>query len=86
MYPMRESIAEPGRVYRTLNYGPHLDVFMLDERSYRGPNGPNLQTAYGPESYFLGPDQLAWLKRALLNSRATWKVIASDMPLSHHRL
>ena len=82
MYPMRESITEPGRVYRTLNYGPHLDVFMLDERSYRGPNGPNLQAAYGPESYFLGPDQLAWLKRALLNSRATWKVIASDMPLS----
>src|SRR5258708_13276300 len=55
---------------------------MLDGRSYRGPNGPNLQTAYGPESYFLGPDQLSWLKRALLNSRATWKVIASDMPLS----
>ena len=82
MYPIRESIVEPGRVYRTLNYGPHLDVFMLDERSYRGPNGPNQQTAYGPDSYFIGPDQLAWLKRALLNSRATWKVIASDMPLS----
>jgi alkaline phosphatase D len=82
MYPIRESIVEPGRVYRTLNYGPHLDVFMLDERSYRGPNGPNLQESYGPDSYFLGPDQMAWLKRALLNSRATWKVIASDMPLS----
>src|SRR5271156_1962270 len=82
MYPMRESIVEPGRVYRTLSYGPHLDVFMLDERSYRGPNGPNLQTTYGPDSYFIGPDQLAWLKRALLNSRATCKVIASDMPLS----
>ena len=52
MYPMRESIVEPGRVYRTLNYGPHLDVFMLDERSYRGPNGPNLQTTYGPDSLF----------------------------------
>ena len=82
MYPMRESIVEPGRVYRTLNYGPHLDVFMLDERSYRGGNGPNLQTTYGPDAYFIGPDQLAWLKRALLKSRATWKVIASDMPLS----
>jgi alkaline phosphatase D len=82
MYPMRESITEPGRIYRTLNYGPHLDVFMLDERSYRGPNGPNIETSYGPGSYFLGPDQLAWLKRGLLNSRATWKVIASDMPLS----
>ncbi|MCA6123438.1 alkaline phosphatase D family protein [Bradyrhizobium sp. WSM 1704] len=82
MYPMRESIVEPGRVYRTLSYGPHLDVFMLDERSYRGPNGPNLQESYDPGAYFLGPDQLAWLKRGLLNSRATWKVIASDMPLS----
>ncbi|UPK04270.1 alkaline phosphatase D family protein [Bradyrhizobium sp. 170] len=82
MYPMRESITEPGRVYRILNYGPHLDVFMLDERSYRGPNGPNQQASYGPESYFLGPEQLAWLKRGLMNSRATWKVIASDMPLS----
>jgi alkaline phosphatase D len=82
MYPMRESLNEPGRVYRVLGYGPHLDVFMLDERSYRGPNGPNQQTTYGPDAYFIGPDQLAWLKRALLNSRATWKVIASDMPLS----
>ncbi len=81
MYPMRESIVEPGRVYREISYGPHLDVFMLDERSYRGPNGGNLETAYGPASYFLGPDQLAWLKRGLLNSRATWKVIASDMPI-----
>lgn len=76
MYPMRESIVEPGRVYRQISYGPHLDVFVLDERSYRGPNGPNLETVYDPASYFLGPDQIAWLKRGLLNSRATWKVIA----------
>jgi alkaline phosphatase D len=82
MYPIRENLTEPGRLYRTLNYGPLLDVFMLDERSYRGANGPNLQDAYDPESHFLGPDQLEWLKRGLLNSRATWKVIASDMPLS----
>jgi alkaline phosphatase D len=82
MYPMRESIVEPGRVYRTLSYGPHLDVFMLDERSYRGANGPNLQETYGPDAYFIGPEQMRWLKRALLDSRATWKVIASDMPLS----
>ena len=82
MYPLRESLDEPGRVYRTINYGPLLDVFMLDERSYRGPNGPNLQETYGPDAWFLGPDQLAWLKRSLKDSKATWKVIASDMPLS----
>jgi len=81
IYPSRPNIAEPGRVYRVLNYGPHLDVFMLDERSYRGPNGPNMQETYGPEAQFIGPEQLAWLKRALMESRATWKVIASDMPI-----
>jgi alkaline phosphatase D len=81
MYPLRPNLAEPGRVYRVLNYGPHLDVFMLDERSYRGANGPNLQESYGPDAHFIGPEQLAWLKRALMDSRATWKVIASDMPI-----
>ena len=81
MYPLRESLNEPGRIYRKIAYGPHLDVFVLDERSYRGPNSDNRQTAYGPESYFVGPEQLAWLKRELSASKATWKVIASDMPI-----
>jgi alkaline phosphatase D len=79
--PMRESIVEPGRVYRKISYGPLLDIWMLDMRSYRGPNGEDKQETYGPDAYFLGPAQVAWLKRELLNSRATWKVIAADMPL-----
>ncbi|KAB1072275.1 alkaline phosphatase D family protein [Methylobacterium planeticum] len=79
--PMRFEPAEPGRVYRRIAYGPLVDVFLLDMRSYRGPNGENRQTAYGPEAHFLGPTQLAWLKRGLLDSRATWKIIAADMPL-----
>src|SRR4029077_7035910 len=61
--------------------GPLLDVFMLDMRSYRGPNGEGLEESYGPASYFLGPAQVALLKREPLNSRATWKVIAADMPI-----
>ncbi len=80
--PLRVSQAEAGRVYRKISYGPLLDVFMLDMRSYRGPNGEGLQDTYGPEAYFLGPAQVAWLKRELINSQATWKVIAADMPLS----
>ena len=32
-------------------------------------------------SRILGADQVAWLKRALAESTATWKVIASDMPI-----
>lgn len=80
--PMRFEPSEPGRVYRKISYGPLLDVFMLDERSYRGPNAENKETAYGPSAYFMGPVQLAWLKRELQASKATWKVIAADMPLS----
>jgi alkaline phosphatase D len=79
--PMRQTQAELGRVYRKISYGPHLDIFMLDMRSYRGPNGEGREEHYGPASYFLGPRQVAWLKRELLNSRATWKVIAADMPI-----
>jgi alkaline phosphatase D len=79
--PMRQTQAEAGRVYRKISYGPMLDVFMLDMRSYRGPNGEGMEETYGPAAYFLGPTQVAWLKRELLNSRATWKVIAADMPI-----
>ena len=80
--PLRYAPAEPGRIYRKIPYGPLLDVFMLDMRSYRGPNGFQPQDHYGPEAYILGPRQLAWLKRELARSEATWKVIATDTPLS----
>jgi alkaline phosphatase D len=62
--------------------GAVLDVFILDERSYRGPNSPNRQPTLNDEAAFLGAGQLAWLKRSLLDSTATWKLIASDMPIS----
>ncbi len=55
---------------------------MLDERSYRGPNSPNRQTALNDDAAFLGAAQMRWLKAALLKSRATWKLVASDMPIS----
>ena len=80
--PFRFDPLDPERVYRAFSYGPSLDIFMLDERSHRGPNTPNRQAALDETSAFLGPAQLAWLKQALLASRATWKLIASDMPLS----
>jgi alkaline phosphatase D len=56
-------------------------VFRIDMRSYRGPNTKNDQAAEGPDTVFLGAAQIRWLKQALLASNATWKVIASDMPI-----
>lgn len=79
--PMRYSNEETERVYRMVPYGPLLDVFVLDMRSYRGPNTTNRQEKQSAETAFLGKAQLEWLKRGLEQSRATWKVIASDMPI-----
>jgi alkaline phosphatase D len=79
--PIAATPQEAARVYRKVAYGPLLDIFFLDMRSYRGPNTDNEQAGEGPETVFLGKDQLAWLKRELMNSRATWKVVAADMPL-----
>ncbi len=79
--PIAPVAAEQNRVYRKVAYGPLLDVFFLDMRRYRGPNGDNLEAAPGAGTVFLGRDQIDWLKRELLASKATWKVISADMPL-----
>ena len=80
--PMRPfDASESQRVYRRFSYGPLIDVFVLDMRSYRGPNTANLQTQEGEDTAFLGRRQLEWLKQGLAESRAVWKVVAADMPL-----
>jgi alkaline phosphatase D len=79
--PIRLDADDPERIDRAVAYGPSLEVFVLDMRSERAPNSANRQEAPGPETALLGPPQIERLKRRLLASRATWKVIASDMPV-----
>lgn len=80
--PMRLASADSaGRVYRRIPYGPLLDLFVLDMRSYRSGNNHNHQTKHSEETVYLGREQLDWLKAGLKNSAAVWKVIAADMPL-----
>lgn len=74
--PVRRQDAVDGRVYRKVSHGPLLDIFVLDMRSYRDPNQPGTT----PQR-ILGDRQARWLVEQLDRSRATWKVIASDMPL-----
>ncbi len=47
-----------------------VDFFLLDNRSWRTPN--NLK---GKRRTILGPEQLRWLREALVSSRATFKII-----------
>jgi alkaline phosphatase D len=79
--PIRLSSEDNERIYRHVAYGPMLDVFVLDMRSYRGPNSPNRQPSLDESSQYLGRPQLGWLENALAASKATWKVIAADMPV-----
>jgi alkaline phosphatase D len=80
--PMRPfDVRESQRVYRRYSYGPLLDLFVIDLRSYRGPNSANLETMATSDTAILGRDQLDWLKAGLRSSRAIWKVVAADMPL-----
>jgi len=79
--PMRQTLADMGRIYRKISYGPLLDVFLLDMRSYRGGND-HASDAKQAASGILGRAQVEWLKHELAASQATWKVIAADLPLS----
>lgn len=79
--PIRSQGDDLERIYRSVRYGPSLEVFLLDQRTYRGANSNNRQEETGEASAFLGDEQTRWLARSLKASTATWKVIASDMPI-----
>jgi alkaline phosphatase D len=66
-----------GRIYRKIAYGPLMDLFVLDMRTFKSPN----PDADGATGQVLGERQLEWLKRELRRSKATWKVIAADLPI-----
>jgi len=77
--PMRAMPERDGRVYRKVSYGPLLDIFLIDMRSYRDSTWNKRDD--GSDAFILGPAQLTWLKRELAASDATWKVIAADLPI-----
>jgi alkaline phosphatase D len=80
--PVSRITATGGRVYRKISYGPLLDVFVIDMRTYRDANSPDKQSGgTAPDGGILGTEQARWLVESLGRSRATWKVIQSDMPL-----
>lgn len=85
------------RIYRTLRLGGNAQLFLLDTRSYRDvqpcddePGAP-CPEAREPGRTILGGPQKEWLLAGLERSRATWKVIgtqvmfmAVDAPSGNH--
>jgi alkaline phosphatase D len=77
--PMRIKPSASG-IQRNFAVGPLLEVFLLDERSKKGSNLAAASAA--PGAGLLDDAQFAWLKAGLRRSKAVWKLIASDLPLS----
>lgn len=69
-----------GRLYRSVRWGKHVEIFLLDTRQYRDANSAPDSPDH-PKS-LLGKEQLAWLKAKLKESDATWKFIVSSVPLT----
>lgn len=77
-WPIGTPSGEPHRLYRTIRRGADLELFILDTRQYRSKN----EEPDGEGKTMLGAAQRRWLVEGLAVSTATWKVIATSVPLS----
>ncbi len=71
----------PDRVWRSLQWGKTLEVFVLDARSERKPSTRNL-----PNAQFISPAQMTWLKGRLKSSPAMFKLVATSVPIGNFPL
>lgn len=65
------------KTHRTVRWGKHLQVWMVEGRFFRSPN--NMPD--GPDKLIWGKKQREWLKRTLLESDASFKVLVSPTPI-----
>jgi len=78
--PIAESDLNPDRLYRSIRWGKHLELIVLDNRQYRDANLEEDDDTF--VKTMLGREQVAWFKETVLKSDATWKVIVSSVPMS----
>lgn len=64
--------------WRSLRWGSEVEIFVLDCRQFADP----LELPDGPDKSMLGEQQRDWLKKRVLESEATWKVLVTSCPLS----
>lgn len=78
--PVRGTSDEPYRLHRSIRWGRHLELFVLDTRQYRDPD--RLADDPSSDKTMLGDEQRAWLARGLTESDATWKVVVSSVTIA----
>jgi len=73
----REQVPMGERTYRTVRWGQHLQVWIVEGRDFRSANN----APDGSEKTIWGREQIAWLKKTLLASDATFRVLVSATPI-----
>jgi alkaline phosphatase D len=63
--------------YKTVTWGPAVQVWFLEGRDYRSPN----TMPDGPGKTILGQQQKEWLFQTLADSKATFKLVFSPTPI-----
>lgn len=78
--PMMVPRLTPTRLYRSVRWGGHIELFLLDTRLHRDRNDTE-DTGRQPKT-MLGAAQRTWLETGLARSTATWKVVVSSVPMA----
>ena len=71
-WPVRHRDGEEDRIYRSFRWGRAAEIFILDVRQYRN----------AAKNTMLGATQKQWLFDALARSKATFKFIATPVPMT----
>ena len=65
------------KTYRTVRWGKDLQIWLVEGRDYRSANTMD----DGPDKTIWGAEQMAWFKRTVQESDATFRVLISPTPV-----
>lgn len=89
--PVRRGMVPRGSnilAYRKFSFGNLADIAVLDTRQYRSKHAcgdkfyDNCREAGQSHRTILGADQESWLAKTLHSNKATWQVLAQQVPFS----
>ena len=72
-----EQVPMGARTYRTIRWGKHLQVWLVEGRDFRSPN----DAPDGPDKTIWGTEQSNWFRRTVTESDATFRVLISPTPI-----
>lgn len=83
--PKMKVKGDPTRIYGSAKLGGAAELFFTDQRQYRDPQpcgdailGGPCPEAEDPARTLLGATQKAWFKKAVVKSKANWKLWGSE--------